>query len=104
MKAPTPARSQQRSHQRWLLFKALVWGSSNPNRFEAWYSSVVEDYRSMLPKMQAAGLEVGSELPSLPQKFEDSEQIVRDYERDIGPLPSIPPRLLSDAEALGWRV
>ena len=62
VKAPTPARSQQRSHQRWLLFKALVWGSSNPNRFEAWYSSVVEDYRSMLPKMQAAGLEVGSEF------------------------------------------
>jgi hypothetical protein len=86
-----------------LLFEALVWGLSYPDRFEAWYSSMVADYQSMLPEAQRAGLDVG-ELPSLPQHLEDIEEIVRDYERDIHPLPSIPPRLLADAKGLGWRV
>jgi hypothetical protein len=86
-----------------VLLEALLWGLSNPDRFDAWYRSRVAHQESMLPTMRSAGLEV-DELPSLPHFFEDSEQIVRDYERDSGPLPSIPPRLLDDATALGWKI
>ena len=53
--------------------------------------------------MRSAGVDVG-ELPPLPEFLASSEQIVHDYERDIGPLPSIPPTLLDDAVALGWRI
>jgi hypothetical protein len=86
-----------------LLFNALMWGLSNPDRFEAWYEAQAADHESRLPEMRRAGVEVDA-LPSLPEFFENSEQIVRDYEREVSPLPSIPPRLVADAEALGWRV
>jgi hypothetical protein len=86
------------------LLWALIWGLSNPDRFEAWYSSEIANYASNLPLARKAGLEVDDELRSLPHFYEDSEHIVRDYERDVGPLPPIPPRLLADAERLGWRV
>jgi hypothetical protein len=85
------------------MFHALLWGLTYPDRFEAWYSSEVAHNESMLPEMRKAGLEV-DEPASLPQFVEYSEEIVRDYEREIGPLPSIPPRLLADAKGLGWRV
>lgn len=87
-----------------FMLDALLWGLDNPNRFEAWYSAKMADYASKLPVYRKAGLEVDDELRPLPQFYEDSEQIVRDYERDIQPLPSIPARLLADAQALGWRV
>jgi hypothetical protein len=86
-----------------LLFEALCWGLSNPDRFEAWYASKAAHHEATLPTMRSADLEIG-DLPSLEHFFEDSAQIVRDYERDIGPLPPIPPRLLADAERLGWRL
>jgi hypothetical protein len=85
------------------MFHALLWGLTYPDRFEAWYSSELAQNESMLPEMREAGLEV-DEPRSLPQFAEDSEEIVRDYEREVSPLPSIPPRLLADAKALGWRV
>lgn len=86
------------------LLSAVLWGLDNPDRFEAWYSSKLADFASNLPVYRKAGLDVEDELPSLLEHFENSEEIVRDYERDIQPLPSIPPRLLADAERLGWRV
>ena len=87
------------------LFNALLWGLDNPDRFEAWYGAQSADYESKLPLMRKAGLEIDDELPSLSESFENGEQVVRDYERDIGPLPSsIPARLLADAETLRWRV
>lgn len=82
---------------------ALLWGLSNPDRFDAWYRSKHARQESRLPEMLEAGLDV-EHLPSLPEFLEYCEQIVRDYERDIGPLPPIPPRLLDDATALGWKV
>lgn len=84
------------------LLEALLWGLSNPNRFEVWYASTAAHRESMLPEMRRAGLNA-EQLPTLPQFLEDSAQILRDYEREIGPLPSIPPRLLADAQAWGWK-
>ena len=50
-------------------------------------------------------MELGApRLPSLGDFFDYSAQIVGDYEREIGQLPPVPPRLLADAERLGWRV
>jgi len=86
------------------LFNALLWGLDNPDRFEAWYGSYVADYESRVPLAHKAGLEIDDKFSFLSESFENSEHVIRSYERDIGPLPSIPPRLLSDAEALGWRV
>ncbi len=83
---------------------ALVWGLINPGSFEAWYESQMADFESSAPEAISARLEIDETMPSLQEFYENSEQIVRDYERDVGPLPSIPPRLLADAEALGWRV
>ncbi len=94
---------QARSTMDQRLQYALFWGLSYPDRFEAWYASRVADYESQLPLYQRMGLEI-DELPSLQQFYEDSEQILRDFERDLAPLPSIPSRLLADAEQLGWRV
>lgn len=85
-----------------LVLEALLWGLSNPDRFAAWYSAYLTHMESRTPTMREAGLEV--ELSPLPEFLANSEQIVRDYERDVGPLPSIPPRLLDDATALGWKI
>lgn len=85
------------------LLEALLWGLANPGRFEAWYDSTLPDHASKMEMYRSAGLDE-AELPPLPELLANSEQIVHDYERDIGPLPSIPPRLLDDAIALGWKV
>jgi hypothetical protein len=86
-----------------LVLDALLWGLSNPDRLEAWYGANLAHRESMNPTYRQMGLDI--ELPPpLPEFLANSEQIVRDYERDIGPLPAIPPRLLDDATALGWRI
>jgi hypothetical protein len=88
--------------ENWFLEGAL-WGIDNPNAFEAWYQARCEDQIKQLPLMRQAGLQVEA-LPDLPQSLEDSEEILRNYERDINPLPAIPPSLLADAQALGVHV
>jgi hypothetical protein len=82
---------------------ALLWGLSNPDRFAAWYSANLEHHESQMPEMRRAGLDI-DELPPLPEFFANSEEIVRDYEREFNPLPAIPRRLLDDATALGWKI
>lgn len=85
------------------LLPAVLWGLSNPRRFEIWYESHSKEHKSRLPLMGEAGLKI-DKLPTLSQRFEGSEQIIHDYEREIAPLPSIPVRLLDDAQALGWKL
>jgi hypothetical protein len=85
-----------------LLLQALLWGLSYPESFNAWFSKDVTN-RESIATMLAAGVEVG-QPPTLEQYFEAGEQIVLDYERDIGPLPLIPPKLVADAQDLGWRI
>ena len=84
------------------LLEAALWGLANPDRFETWYKSRLTHHESMCPTYRRMGLDV-EQLPTLPEFFEFSEQILRDYERDVGPLPSIPSKLIADAQALGWK-
>ncbi len=83
-----------------LCLEAIIWGLGNPDRVKAWYTNHREKMQSSLPGMQKAGLQVEA-LPALNEWFEQSESILRDYERDIQPLPEIPKKLLKDAESIG---
>jgi len=85
------------------LLDALLWGLANPDRFETWYAEAMQRHQSSLTLMQSSGLDVDA-LPVLEEFLQQSEEIVRNYERDIGPLPSIPDRLLSDARAVGVKI
>jgi hypothetical protein len=40
-------------------------------------------------------------LPDLTEFFQQSEEIVRNYEREVSSLPAIPERLLSDVREIG---
>lgn len=86
-----------------FLLAALAWGLDHPDRFEAWYSSQAAEAEAMLPLAEKAGVEVDN--PSLAEYVENCAQLVRHYELlSEEQLPPVPPRLLADAEALGWRV
>ena len=85
--------------EHWFL-DGLLWGIGNPKAFETWYQVHYEDQISRLPLMHEAGLAVDA-LPDLLEFLADSEEVLRNYERDIGPLPAIPDSLLADAQALG---
>jgi hypothetical protein len=82
------------------LLEALLWSLASPDRFRAWYASTRQRHQSSLDLMQSSGLAVDA-LPSLEEWFAQCEEIVHNYERDIGPLHAIPDRLLADARALG---
>lgn len=85
------------------VLEALLWGLANPDRFAAWYTSTAEDHQSLLDFMRSSSLAV-DELPALEDWFGQCEKIVRNYERDIGPLRTIPKKLLADAHALGLNI
>lgn len=86
-----------------IVLDALLWGLANPDRFETWYADAAQRDQSSLELKRSSGLDVVA-LPVLDDFFQQSEEIVRNYERDIGPMPSIPHRLLSDARAVGVKV
>jgi hypothetical protein len=87
------------------FLSAILWGLDHPDRFEAWFSAQKAEYESMLPQARRAGLEVDDELPSLPEFVETGEQFISEYEQVSNhQLPPVPPPLLADAQALGWRV
>lgn len=86
--------------EHWFL-EGLLWGISNPQAFESWFQAHYEDQMQRLPQMREAGLAV-DDLPDLARSLADGEAILRNYERDIGPLPAIPDSLLADARSL-WR-
>lgn len=85
------------------VLEAVLWGLANPDRFTMWYADAAQRHESSLGLMQSSGLAV-DKLPALDEFFDQSEEIVRNYERDVGPLPTIPGKLLSDARALGIKV
>lgn len=88
--------------EHWFL-EGVLWGLANPEAFETWYQTDYHDKMTGLPQMREAGLAVDP-LPDLPECLANSEEILRNYERDIGPLPAVPESLLADAQALGRQV
>ncbi|MBI5734098.1 MAG: hypothetical protein HY973_04130 [Candidatus Kerfeldbacteria bacterium] len=82
---------------------SLLWGLANPNRFESWYKKYLADSENTLPTLKKAGLAIDT-LPSLVEFYEQGEQILRDYEQEIQPLPLILHQLVTDAEALGRKI
>lgn len=83
--------------------EGVLWGLVNAEAFETWYQAHHEDQIQRLPLMRQADLAVG-ELPNLPQFLADSEEILRNYERDVCQLPAVPESLLADARTLGVRL
>lgn len=81
------------------VLEALLWGLANPDRFETWYAGAAQHHESSLRFKRSIGLDVGA-LPALEDFFRLSEEIVRNYEREVGPLPLVPDRLLSDARRI----
>jgi hypothetical protein len=61
---------------------------------------MAENHENNLPWMRQSGLAVDA-MPDLPQYLANAEEILRNFERDVGALPAIPERLLKDARALG---
>ena len=85
------------------VLEAMIWGLADPKRFAVWYADAAQRHASKLGLYQSSGLAVDA-MPALGEFFDVSEQIVRNYERDVAPLPIIPAKLLSDARALGVNV
>lgn len=86
----------------WFL-EGVLWGIGNPTAFAAWYQANFEDSTKNLDLMRQSGLAIDPPT-DLPQFFADSEMALKNYEREIGPLPAIPETLLSDARAIGIRL
>ncbi len=85
--------------EHWFL-QGVLWGIGNTKAFETWYRAHYEARTSNLEFMSESGLAI--EPPADLRQFSaDCEHILRNYERDIGPLPAIPEPLLADARALG---
>ena len=85
------------------VLEALIWGLADPKRFAVWYADKAQRHAAKLGLYQRSGLAVDA-MPALGEFFDECEQIVRKYEREVGTLPSIPAKLLSDARALGISV
>ena len=102
----TPQQLQQADIRRYLeqyVLESCIWGLANRDRFAKWYANHAKQFTSKMPLCQLAGLAVETP-PELSAFFDQSEQIVRDYEQKVGPLPAIPAKLRSDVSALGIEV
>ena len=86
-----------------VCLEGLLWGLANPDRFKTWYESQEKSQRDRLPLMQNVRLAVDS-IPTLSEFLKESEEMLKGYESEVDPLPTIPPRLLADARALGREI
>jgi hypothetical protein len=99
-----PAKALAESEMRlglehWFLEGAL-YGLANPEALRTWYEARYDRQTTNLGSMRQAGLEIEA-LPDYLQYLANCENVLRSYERDIGPLPAIPDKLIADARLLG---
>jgi hypothetical protein len=78
----------------------LMYGLSNPKSFEAWHSHHLSEFERT--KGLTHTMDIGvDKLPTLSETYRDSEEVVRNYQQEMGiDLPSIPAKLLADGKAL----
>lgn len=86
-----------------VCLEGLLWGLVNPDRFKSWYESHYKNQKEKLPLMQKAGVEIDS-IPTLSEFLKESEQMLKGYESEVGPLLPIPPKLLDDVRILGIKI
>ena len=84
-------------------YESLMWGLVNSENFKSYYSANEKRQREQLPEYQKAGLAVDS-IPTLDQILNDGEEILRNYEKEIRPLSSVPQKLKEEALFLGIKV
>lgn len=78
----------------------LMYGLSNPKSFEAWHAHHLAEFEKNKDLYQKMDIGV-DRLPTLSETYQESEEIIQNYEQDMEiKLPSIPDRLLVDAKAL----
>jgi hypothetical protein len=87
--------------EQYVLY-GLLWGMANPEKWHAWAEQYERGQDTEVPRMQAAGLVV--ERVTARQLLKESEAMLRGYEAEVNPLPSIPSALLEDAKLLGIRL
>jgi len=83
--------------------EGLLWGLANRNQFKTWYEANEKSSNEKIPFMQESGLKIDS-LPTLSEFLKESEKMLKGYEEEIDPLPSIPEKLLKDAHTLGLAI
>ena len=86
-----------------ICLEGLLWGLANPDRFKTWYELQEKSFKERLPVCKNLGLAVNA-VPTLSEFLRESEEILNGYETEIGPLPSIPLKLLNDVRALGREI
>lgn len=91
---------QMRNILEQLCLDGLLWGLGYPDAFARWYQAQIERHEAMSPVRERAGLKIDPPLP-LEQFFDDNAAILEEYESEIGMLPAVPERLVSDARSLG---
>lgn len=97
---PAKALNDVRSGLEHFVLEGILWGLANPDAFENWFVARHREQTNQLPMMSEAGLEIGA-LPDLQEFLANSEQILRGYEAEIGPLQPIPAKLIADASKIG---
>lgn len=97
---PAKTLNDVRSGLEHFVLEGILWGFANPDAFEKWYVARHREQINQLPTMRKAGLDIGG-LPDLQEFLANSEQILRGFEAEIGPLPTIPAKLIADARKIG---
>jgi len=83
-----------------FCLEGILWGLANPQSFADWYDRYFQDIDGQIAFARRAGVNLDDPKP-LSEMFEDSETILRNYERDIEPLPNIPEKLAFEFSMLG---
>ncbi len=85
------------------FIEGLVWGLVNPDKFKRWYDMDKNEKEVRIPEYKRVGLDV-SHFPTLSEYVKECERMVKEYEKKMGKLSSIPSKLRNDAGRLGLKI